>query len=460
VATASGGLSRVTIVAPTTRVDLALPSDVALADMLPTLLRYAGDGLADDPSARAGWTLSRLGGVVLDSSRSPSELDVRDGEMLYLRPRGAEPPELAFDDVVDAVATATRERAGRWQPSVTRRVGLTVAVMALLGGAVAVLFAGPPQFLGGVVALGASAALLLVATILSRAFGQSQTGLVFALVALVYATVGGLLIAAADREVTELGTPHLLLAAATLLMATSLATVAVGESGPVFLTVAVSVAALILAAAVSFATGASVVAGAAVVAGLAFAWLPGLPMIAYRLARMPIPSVPTGPEDLKTDTESVDGNRVLKQSERADEYLAALLGALAVIGAGAGLVLAPSGTPGVAMASVIGLLMVIRARWFISRRQRLPLLVAGLITLGGAVLAVYVQSDLMLRLVAIPGALIGVAVAGFIAAAVQRRHSPRTGRALDIFEVMLIVAVVPLALWASGLYGWARSLGS
>ena len=59
-------------------------------------------------------------------------------------------------------------------------------------------------------------------------------------------------------------------------------------------------------------------------------------MFAYRLARMPIPSVPTGPEDLKTDTESVDGQRVLARSERADEFLAALLGALAVIGLGVG----------------------------------------------------------------------------------------------------------------------------
>ena len=39
--TATGGLSRITIVAPRTRMDLALPSDVPLADLLPTLLRYA-----------------------------------------------------------------------------------------------------------------------------------------------------------------------------------------------------------------------------------------------------------------------------------------------------------------------------------------------------------------------------------------------------------------------------------
>ena len=144
----SAGFSRVTIVAPKTRVDLALPTDIAFADMLPTLLRYAGDGLADDPSARDGWSLTRLGGPVLDTSRTPAQLDIRDGEFLYLRPRGAEPPELAFDDVVDAVATATNDRSGRWQHGTTRTFGLTLAVVALLGGAAAVLFAGPPQFAG------------------------------------------------------------------------------------------------------------------------------------------------------------------------------------------------------------------------------------------------------------------------------------------------------------------------
>src|SRR5690349_10039819 len=74
--TTSGGMSRVTIVAPQTRVDLALPADVPLADLLPTVLRYAGDGLADDPAGRDGWVLSRMGGPPLDADRSPSQLEV------------------------------------------------------------------------------------------------------------------------------------------------------------------------------------------------------------------------------------------------------------------------------------------------------------------------------------------------------------------------------------------------
>jgi type VII secretion integral membrane protein EccD len=461
VATAtSAGFSRVTIVAPKTRFDLALPADIPFADMLPTLLRYAGDGLADDPNAREGWSLSRLGGMVLDSSRTPGQLEIRDGEFLYLRPRGAEPPELAFDDVVDAVATATSERAGRWRPAATRTFGLILAVLALLGGAVAVFFSGPPDVIGGVVGLGAGATLMLAATILSRAFGQSPIGVIFALVALVYLAVGGVLIGAGEATIGDLGTPHLLIAASVLLLGSAIAIVAVAHAGPLFLACAVGSGALLLATGVCFVTGAPPSAGAAVLAAFAFAWLPALPMFAYRLARMPIPSVPTGPDDLKTDTESVDGQRVLARSERADEFLAALLGALAVIGVGCGIVVSTAGAPGVLLAIVLGLLMFARARWFLSRRQRLPLLIAGAVTLAFTLVAVYVAGGQLLRIIGIPG-LLGITAAvgtGFALSKAERRGSPVPGRLLDIFEVLLIVTVIPLAVWASGLYGWVRSL--
>jgi type VII secretion integral membrane protein EccD len=456
----SAGFSRVTIVAPTTRVDLALPADIPFADMLPTLLRYAGDGLADDPGARDGWTLSRLSGGVLDSSRTPSQLEIRDGEFLYLRPRGAEPPELAFDDVVDAVATATNDRAGRWRPAATRTFGLGLAVAALLGGAAAVLFSGPPDLLGGIVGLVGGVALLLTGIVLSRGFGQSPAGMVFALVALVYLVVGGLLIGAGDRTFGELGAPNLLIAAGIVFFGAAVAVVGVSHGGPVFLAVDVCAAALLIATVICFAAGASAAGAAAVLAAFSFAWLPMLPMLSYRLARLPIPSVPTGPDDLKTDTATVDGQRVLERSERADEFLAALLGALAAIGVGCGLVVATSGLAGVILAAVLGLLMVTRARWFMSRRQRLPLLIAGSATLAFTIIAVYLSSDQAVRLFGVTALLVitGAAGAGMALGSSEKSSSPVTGRMLDIFEVLLIVAIVPLAVWASGLYGWVRSL--
>lgn len=456
----STGLSRVTLVAPRTRVDLALPTDVPLADMLPTLLRYAGDGLADDPAARDGWALTRLGGVALDSSRTPAQLEVRDGELLYLRPRGADQAEMVFDDVVDAVATATQQRAGGWQPSTTRAFGLTLGLVALLGGAAVVLLAGPPQTASGAVGLAMALASLVTAMVLSRALGHSRPALAFSLVSAGYAGVGGLLVFAGDRGLDELSAPHALIGATAILLVTTVAAVAVADAGEVFLTAGGCAMALLAGSAICLLTGADAAGAAAVVVTAMFAALPALPMFAYRLARLPVPSVPSGPEDLKRDTESVDGARVLSLSDRADGYLAGMLGVLAVLGAAAAVLIAPAGYPGLIMAAVLGALLMSRARWFLRRAQRLPLLVAGAIALGATAAAGFAGSDYPIRLAVVLGALVLLAVisVGYGLAGPGRNVSPIWGRTLDIVEVILILALVPMAIWVSGLYAWIRAI--
>jgi type VII secretion integral membrane protein EccD len=458
--TTSTGLSRVTIVAPHTRVDLALPSDIPLADLLPTLLGYAGDRLADDPAAMQGWALSRLGGIALDSSRTPTQLEVRDGELLYLRPRGADNPELVFDDVVDAVATATQERAGRWRPATTRRFGLTLGLAALLGGALAVLFSGPPQLAPGLVGLGVALALLVTAVVLSRAVGDSQTAVAFALTALAYAAVGGLLLFGGDRKLAGLAAPHVLTAATALLLVTAIAAVGVADAAPVFLGAAVCSLALGIGSVIALLTGSGGAGAAAVVVPVALGALPALPMLAYRLGRLPIPSVPGGPEDLKTDTESVDGARVLTSSEHADAFLAGMLSTISAITAVGAVLVSTASYAGVVLAAVLGLVLLARARWFRSRNQRIPLLVAGAIALGAAAVGGFQPSDSMVRLTAVTGGLLVIAVISisYGLAGAGRKASPMWGRTLDMFEVVLILAVVPLAVWVSGLYDWIRTV--
>ncbi|WP_327004210.1 type VII secretion integral membrane protein EccD [Dactylosporangium sp. NBC_01737] len=459
--TTGGGMSRVTIVAPKTRVDLALPSDVPLADLLPTVLRYAGDGLADDPAGRDGWVLSRLGGAPLSIDRSPMQLDVEDGEMLYLRPRGDEFTEPIFDDVVDAVATSTQDRAGRWRPASTRRFGLTVGVATLAIGAVMVLFSGPPQLPAGIVGIGVAALLLAAAAVLSRALRNSRTGVVFGVVALAYAGVGGLLLLAGDHSLTELDAANVLVAGTAVLLASAVATVGVASAVAVFLGTSMTAVALCAAALVCMIWDASPAAAAAVVAALTFSTLPLMPMLSYRMAGLPIPSVPTDAADIRTDTEMVSSRQVLALSERADEILAGMLGALAVVGGLASLTLAwDGGVPGASLAAVFGLVMVARARWFISRRQRIPLLVSGLVALGVVAVGAYYAADQVLRLaVGVTGTLaVAAAVIAYAVVGSEKRRSPMWGRTLDIFETILILGIIPLAFWVSGLYGWIRTI--
>lgn len=459
--TATGGLSRVTIVAPRTRMDLALPSDVPLADLLPTLLRYAGEDLADQGARHGGWSLTRLGGQPLDGGHTPSQHGIRDGEVLYFNPRNAAAPEVVFDDVVDAVATATNRRPGGWQVATTRKFSMLFASGALLGGAAVALFAGPPQLPGALVALLVAIGTLITATVLSRAAGDSTTGSVLALVSLVYAAVGGLLLLAGDRPLEALSTPHVLMAATALVIFGAVSALAVGDRAPLFFGATAIGAAIGLGAMLCIAFGMSAAAAAAVLATVAFAALPALPMTAYRLARLPIPSIPTGPEDLKTDTETFDSRQVLSLSERADQFLTSLLWTVSLVVLGGEVILALDGRlPAVLLCAVLALLSMLRARPFIGRAQRFPVLAAGSLGLGLAAAATFGPAPVLIRLGAIVGGLLLAAVISIVyGLTVAGKHiSPVWGRTLDIVEILLIVSVVPLAAWVCGLYGWISNI--
>ncbi|WP_433207142.1 type VII secretion integral membrane protein EccD [Dactylosporangium sp. CS-047395] len=458
---ASGGLSKVTIVAPQSRVDLALPADVPIADLLPTLLRYARPDLADDGVSHGGWVLSRLGGVPLDSSRTSAQLDIRDGEMLFFTPRAQAAPEVVFDDVVDAVATGTQERGGRWQAANARRFALGLGVAALLAGALVALAAGPPQLPGALVALAVAVALVLTALIASRALSDSRSGVAFGLVGVVYGGIGGLLVLAGGRSLGDLTAAHVLVGGAAVAVFASLAAVAVADATQVFLAAAAVGVAICLGAAVDLVFGGSPAAGAAVVFALAFALLPATPMLAYRMARLPIPTVPNDPEELRADATTVDGQRVLAQSKRADDFLTAMLGWVAAVGLGAAVILAIGHTlASLILCSVLALLLLIRARWFLGLGQRLPLLIAGSAALGAVALAGFLETSAMQRLTLVLGTLIVLAVisVGYGLSGAGRRISPVWARVLDIIETVLIVSVVPLVLWVCDLYGWIRSI--
>ncbi|MFE9870064.1 type VII secretion integral membrane protein EccD [Micromonospora sp. NPDC005686] len=459
--TATGGLSRITIVAPRTRMDLALPSDVPLADLLPTLLRYAGEDLADEGVRHGGWALSRLGGQPFDGGRTAAQLGVRDGEVLYFNPRAATAPEIVFDDVVDAVATSTTQRAGAWQVGTTRVFAVLLAASALAGGAVATLLTGPPQLPGAAAAFVVAVALLVGAAVLSRAAGDSRTGAVLALAGIGYAGVGGLLVLAGDRTLGELAGPHVLLAGTAVVVFGAIGALAVGDRLPLFLGAVGVGGAVGLGAVLSLAFGIDAAASAAVVATIAFGALPALPMLAYRLARLPVPSIPTGPDDLKTDTESVDGPSVLRNSERADGFLTGLLWTVSLLVLGGEVVLAEDGRlPAVLLCLVLALLSLLRARPFLSRAQRTPVLLAGTAGLGLVAAATFAAGSLAVRLGLILGGLAVVAVISLVygLTVAGKRISPVWGRTLDIIEILLIIALVPLTFWVCGAYGWIVNL--
>jgi type VII secretion integral membrane protein EccD len=454
----ASGLSRVTIVSPRSRVDLALPADVPLADLLPVLLTHTGAG-GDEAGRRRGWALSRVGGAELDTSRTAQAHAVRDGELLLLRPRGDEQPMTVFDDVVDALASGARDRRGRWTPGATRVGGLVAAVLTLTGAAIGLLFSGPPYGLAGLAGLGLGAVLLVVAVVYARALGSAAAGAAFGLLGTVYCGLGGLLIAAGDRSLHGLGVAHATVAVAAAAVAAAVAATGVPQAAPVFLTFALCAVAVPLSLFAGSYLDTGVAGGAAVTVVLAYACLPATPMLAYRLAGLPRPNVPTEREHMLEETETVDGARVLELGRRADAYLAALLTALAIASAGAAVLVAPVGWRGIAMGGVLGLLPILRSRWFTGRPQRLPLLVAGGVALAASVIAVAARLDPTDRLLLVGGLALGVVLLSIgLGLAVDRPPTPRWGRFLDIAEVLLIIAVAPLAVWVTGVLDLVRAI--
>ncbi|WP_461028507.1 type VII secretion integral membrane protein EccD, partial [Streptomyces sparsus] len=137
------GLCRLTVRAPARTIDLAVPADVPVADLLPAVLGYAGDDLAEKGIEHGGWVLQRLGGLPLDEERTLDSYDLRDGETVYLRPRTEALPEVHLDDLVDGISTTMNGRPHGWGPTAGRRTLCGVAVAALLAGRVVLALPAP-----------------------------------------------------------------------------------------------------------------------------------------------------------------------------------------------------------------------------------------------------------------------------------------------------------------------------
>jgi type VII secretion integral membrane protein EccD len=456
------GLCRVTIIAPRSRIDVALPVDVPVAELLPTLLRHAGTELPDAGLVHGGWALQRLGETPFDVGKSATTLGIRDGEMLYLRPRQAQLPELAFDDVVDAIATASRDRTTRWQPQSTRRTGLAIGVvLALLGGAIIAL-SGPrwivPSALAGAVAL----AMVLVGAVLSRAAGDGGAGQVLGYTALPFGFLSGATALGGTMPLTQFGAAQLLVGSAAVMVLGVLAGVAIGDGMPGF---GGAAAGGLVATVAAFGDLVSDVSGpgvAALTVAFVLAVTPLIPMLAFRMADLPLPFIPMNADDLRKDTYDVPGPAVLRKTLVADRFVTGLTGATGALVGGCELLLSREPTGSAPwLIGVVAIAVALRARLFFGRVQRLWLLWPAV--LGAALLGVSqaTQHSQTVRLLAVVVPLLALA-AVVIAVALNlpgKRPSPFWGRTADISEALLVVTVVPLALAVLGVYGYIRGLG-
>lgn len=448
---------RVTVVTPYARVDVALPVQATLAELIPQLIRLAGaEGQAS--AENPGWVLARLGGAPFPVGLTVTAAAIRDGDVLYLNPRERQLAPLLFDDVIDAIASAAESRPGAWGPKVAYRLALRATAAVFVGATLLLLH----SLWGAVYApigLGALAAVTLVAGgALARAYGDATAGAVCA-----GAGVPAALLAGATTlppHVFALGAGQLAAGLGVGTVYGVLAVILVAARLPWFLCLTVSSALGALAAAVVLLAGTSAIASASVAAAVATALAAVAPMVSLRLARLPLPRVPADMDAFRADEKPTMGQAVLDQTSIAEEILTGLLGALGLVVVGSVVVLLRGDSAWQAgLAGTLGVVWLLRSRSYAGSAQRAVLVLSGLAALtalgawvaaNGNPLTVLVSATVL--------AAAGVISLVYANRVAHGRRSPYWSRFLDVAEFVGLMAIVPIVGMVVGLYAAIRGI--
>jgi type VII secretion integral membrane protein EccD len=447
------GLVRVTVAAPGRRVDVALPEHSAVAELVPGLLRSAGERLADDGVEAGGWVLRRADGSPLELGRTLGHQRVRDGEVLHLVERTVDWPELEYDDVVDAIAGAAGRTGRLWSPRHTRHAGLALGALALLLILVDGLRWTPVSSASGWF-LAVAGILLTAGTVMSRAFADASTGSLLGGVSLLFAVAGAGLLQAGD--LSSLGTPDLLTAAAVLLLAGLIGFAGIADRPAMFAAAIVTGLLGLIGGWVATRDSLDPFEAAALVAGGLLAFSPAFGVLSIRLGRVPMPVLPRTTADLVRDDPQTPRRLVQLAVLRADAFLTGLLLATAIAVVGCQLLLVRHGSMSALWyAGLLSVGFLVRARLYPAFRHRSAMLAAG----GGGLVALAVGplsriSGAGLILLAVAAAIIAI---GLLASV--KPLSPYLGRYGELLEIGVVLAVVPTCCAVLDLYSVVRGFG-
>jgi type VII secretion integral membrane protein EccD len=488
---------RVTVLAPRCRMDLALPTDLTVAELVPMLTELAGE-LGNGPRGPAGtrdreglptaWCLAAAAGAELPPHATLAGLGVLDGDLLRLRRRSEAPPPPVFDDPVDAVAEAVRAPDGEpgasaasaasaawaddpdsqpepfsvrpWNARCRRVAGLVAGLLAVLGAAIllaAVRGLGEQaNAVASVIgALGASAAL---AGGVRTARRDEAAAVLLATAAIPLASAAGF---AALPGVPSAG--HLLLAASLAAAASAAGLALLGTAAPLLVGTALATALTSLTALLGVFGAASPSGLAAGAATVAVGMLPLLPRASIRLAGLPAPVIPSTEEDMvaaDTQWEFASTEEIRYQARLAHTYLAGLvLGASAVASVGAVLAAAGGGWSGQLFAALVVAVLLLRSRGYVTAAASAAPLAGGLLAGLALVAGLAAGPAQLVKLAGVGVLLVAGAIAVWLVWAGPRREpSPVLRRAVDIVEAVLVVATFPVALAVLDLYQVVRGL--
>ncbi|CAN5304385.1 type VII secretion integral membrane protein EccD [soil metagenome] len=365
-----------------------------VAELMPSVYDIFTD--AGAPLPQHPCSLYPPGLAPLDLSMSLSQLGIVEGSLLVLAPATSAAPPIQLVHTADAVQDAAGASRRQWTTPQSRLAALliTTTLAATIGVAAVPGRVGVPSLL-----LGAASATA-VAAIAARVTHHGRT-------ALLATTTAGALVTAATFGAT-LFDIH----------------------GP-----ATGVTLAVLSVVVLSVPGRLVVT----MAGLS----------AY-----------IGP-DLDPDADGPDGE-VWRRSARAQQFLTALVvgaSATATLG-GAAVALGADRQqlPAYLVAAALAALLTIRSRVHHHPVRRLALLVGGLLCTTTLLIGMRLGDPGLAPWLCGAATLLALGALWLGFAPPLAAHSAPVRRCLDLLDCLLLVAVIPLACWSSGLYAIVRGL--
>ncbi|MGY1979749.1 type VII secretion integral membrane protein EccD [Nocardia gipuzkoensis] len=476
-------MSRVSVIGGNTQVDVGLPATVPIATFIGDLVALIESRNPQRPEAEdeaapleaQHWTLARLGREAIAPSRTLTEAEVYDGELLVLRSVAAKEAPALFDDVIDAVSRLTAEEFQSWSGTAARWMGLVVSALTVLTTlAVLVVSRGNGDPLAPALALlGSGVAAFAAAGIAARKYTDPVTATWLSLDGLLLLFGGAALLVPGT-----LGSPHLLLGSSVLLVAALLGYRITGTGATLFSCAAALAVIAGVAAAIYLIwhPGLPKLSAGLLVAGIAI--ISAVPRLAALLARLPIPPVPTAggaidPADHEPRP-TIEGIGAIgasalpsaaglgERARAANQFQSGLIAACAasaVIGAfGVADPLGSARWQGITLAVLTAIILALRGRSFADLVQAATMIGGGCVTAVTLVVGLGAGDTEYTPLAA--GVLLAFAI-GVIGFGVIGPHievTPVTRRMIEIFEYLLIVAVIPLVLWVMNIYSMARNI--
>lgn len=410
-------------------IDLELPADVDVGQLLPQIVDLVHRGTGPMPGL--DWLLSRLGEPPMDESGTLNDNDIRDGDVLVLTTTEPSVAEWTYCDPCHAM-TADAATVPRTLPA--------IGCVALGGfGATALVWPAADMVTTGRIGVGTFLGLAGAAgaVVARRLHGDPLISTTLSIVAALYAGALGYLCAGGGATASSL-----LLASAAMFAAVILLLRVTGCSRVILTTIATSSALISATAAAGTTWPLPLSAGGAALVALSLAALGLAPRLSMALSGTTPEATPSARRCHQLLTGLVVGSSIT-----------AALGAAAV--AVGQIRDSGSALPGTAFIGTVALVLLLRVRTHVDATRRSGLASAAMLSAVAGFVSAAVAAPTHVQIISVLAAIVGAAALGCI---LRPSVSPTVLRTIEIIEYVALAAVIPMACWVGGTYGWARGM--